>query len=97
MRSIHGIYKQLRDTVVNVATNVTAISSRGQASSLDTLDIKVGSHGGVLVGSNDMRVSNVASPPAAIPSAGIVVYETTRKVPLFSDGTSMFLATGSLA
>lgn len=84
MRSIHGLYKSARDND-NDDTDLTA------------LETKVDSHGGVLVGSNNMRISNVASPPATVPSAGTTVYETTRKVPLFSDGTSMFLATGSLA
>jgi hypothetical protein len=92
MRSIWGLYKSARD---NDDDN-TAISSKGQASSLDALATKVGSHGGVLVGSNDMRISNVASPPAAIPTAGTVLWSTTSKVAMFSDGTSMFTAEGSL-
>ena len=86
MRSIHSLYKSARD---NDDDN-TAISSRGQASSLETLT-------GVGVGSGTTRVSNVASPPATIPSAGTMVWETTRKIVLFSDGTSMRTAEGSVA
>ena len=65
--------------------------------SLNTLDTKVGSMEGVQIGSNALRVLNVASVSGTIPSAGTVHFDTTRKAALFSDGTSFFLATGSLA
>lgn len=52
---------------------------------------------GVTVGSATMRVINAASVPTTIPTAGTMYFDTTRKVLVVSNGTSMFLATGSVA
>ena len=100
MKSIWSLYKAERDN----ADDTASISSRAMVSSLAGLTANVGSAntkaasmGGTLAGSSTMRVINVASPSAVMPVAGTMTFETTRKIPLFSDGTSMFLATGSLA
>jgi len=97
LRSIWSIYKGTRDNDndnTGISDNATAITAG--ASSLAGLTIKANSMGGTLVGSSTMRVMNVTSPPAVIPTAGTMVWETTRKCALFSDGTSMFTAEGSL-
>ena len=51
------------------------------------------SFGALLVGSGTMRIANVASVPATIPAAGVTLFDTTRKVLIYSDGSSMFLCT----
>lgn len=55
------------------------------------------SFGALLVGSGTMRVSNVASVPTTIPSAGVMHFDTTRKCLVISNGTSFYLGTGSVA
>jgi len=98
VRSIWSIYKSARandNDDTGIAANVTNIAA--DVSSLAGLTTKVNSQGGTHSGSSTMRVINVASPPAVIPAAGTMVWETTRKIALFSDATSMFTAEGSLA
>ena len=98
MRSIWSIYKGIRDNDndnTGIAANLTAATAN--ANSLTTLTTKANSMGGTLVGSSTQRVMNVTSPPAVIPAAGTMVWDTTRKCVLFSDATSFFTAEGSLA
>ena len=109
MKSIWSLYKGERDNADDTASIssramvssltglTTQVGSKTAISSFNALDIKVDSYHGYNVGSVAERVINVASPSAVIPAAGTMTFETTRKIPLFSDGTSMFLATGSLA
>jgi len=91
MRSIWALYKSARSQD-NDDSGITSITN-----SLGALTTEVGTISGYTVGSASLRVINVASAVTVIPAAGIMQFDTTRKVALFSDGTSMFLATGSLA
>lgn len=92
MRSIWGLYKSAKSQDDDDA----AIT--GLTSSLTTLTSKVNTVYGSVLGSLNMKVVNVASAPTTIPGAGIIQFDTTRKVIIYSDGTSMFLATtGSCA
>lgn len=91
MRSLWSLYKAARANDDD-DTDLTALETN-----LDTLETKVDSHGGVLVGSNNMRVTNVATVPGVIPAAGTMVWDSTLKCALFSDATSFFTAEGSLA
>ena len=75
----------------------TQVGSKTDISSFDVLETQMGSYHGYDVGSIAPRVINVATPPAAPLTAGTAFFDTTRKVVLFSDGTSCFLGTGSLA
>ena len=65
--------------------------------SVDTLVSKVGSMEGVQVGSSQMRISNVETTPGTIPSAGVLLWDTTRHRLLVSDGTSMWDTTNGSA
>lgn len=66
--------------------------------SLGTLNTKVNSMEGVQVGSNSLRVLNVASIPTTVPDGGILLWDTTAKVLAISDGTSIWNThNGSLA
>lgn len=91
MRSIWRLYQSARSQD-NDDSGITGLTN-----SLTTLNTTVNSRNGYNVGSVAPRVINVASAPTTIPDAGTVNFDTTRKCALFSDGTSMFLATGSLA
>lgn len=78
------------DSVAQKITKVLFTDLHGAVNSLEA-------EAGYVVGSYAMRVLNVASAPTTIPDAGTTYFDTTRKVALYSDGTSMFLATGSIA
>ena len=91
MRSIWGLYKSARTQDDDDSTLTSVVNSLG------TLTTKVNTTTGYAVGSIAARTINVASVSAIIPAAGVSHFDTTRKVALYSDGTSMFLATGSLA
>ena len=91
MRSIWSIYKSTRSQDDD-DSDITSLTN-----SLGTLTTEVNTVQGYSVGSIAPRVINVASVGASIPAAGTMQFDTTRKVMLVSDGTSMFLATGSLA
>jgi len=82
------------DSVEQRITKVLFTDIHGAVNSLET---QTTSLIGYTAGSAALRVINVVSAPVSIPLAGITYFDTTRKVALYSDGTSMFLATGSLA
>lgn len=88
-RSIWSITKIAVDAQTRVGSAETRASS---------LLAYVNSVHSTIVGSTAfIRHINVASVPAAIPSAGIAYFDSTRKCLLVSNGASFFLATGSLA
>ncbi len=63
-----------------------------------SIETRAGSLYNLTVGSaSTLRIANVASVGTTIPVAGTIRFDTTRKVLVASDGTSFFLATGSLA
>lgn len=87
MRSIWGLYKTARSQD-NDDAGITGLTN-----SLTTLTSKVNTTNGSVIGSIQTRLLNVASVPATIPAAGVTLYDTTRKVLIYSDGSSMFLST----
>lgn len=91
MRSLWSLYKSARSQDDD-DSDLTSITN-----SLGTVTTEVATVTGYVVGSLSNRVLNVESASTTIPEAGTMEFDTTRKVALFSDGTSMFLATGSLA
>lgn len=92
MRSIWSLYKTAR-TQDDDDAGITGVTN-----SLTTLNTQVGTLNGYVVGSINMRVTNVATAPTTIPAAGVIQFDSTRKEIIYSDGTSMFLATtGSAA
>jgi len=98
LRSIWSIYKAARSNDNDdsgIAANVTGIAAN--VSSLAGLTIKANSMGGTLVGSSTMRVINVTTAPVAIPLAGTMVWDSTKKCVYVSDGTSFHTTEGSLA
>lgn len=89
MRSIWSINK----IAVDAQTRVGSAETKA-----DSIAAYVNSMYSSVVGSTAFtRFINVASVPATIPSAGIPYFDTTRKCLVVSNGTSFYLATGSVA
>lgn len=94
MKSLWSLEREVTaNTTTGAANTATGATNTGN---ITTLTTKTSSHDGVIAGSATMRVTNVASVPTSIPGAGVLNFDTTRKCLVVSDGTSVFLATGSL-
>lgn len=98
MRSLWSLYKSARSQDDDDSDLTSITNSLGTVTiEVASLTTEVATVTGYVVGSLSSRVLNVESASTTIPAAGTMEFDTTRKVVLFSDGTSMFLATGSLA